>query len=53
MSCDLQNIFKYEPCHKCHDVTNLINQEMVLGVLNLKSDSRHGTFIQLMLFESG
>ena len=43
MSCDLNDIFKYAPCHKCHDVTNLVNQGMVLGFLYLKSGSKHET----------
>ena len=43
MSCDLKDIFKYVPCHKCHDVTNLVNQGIVLGFLYLKSGSKHET----------
>ena len=43
MSCDLNDIFKYAPCHKCHEVTNLVNQRMVLGFLYLKSGCKHET----------
>ena len=43
MSCDLKDIFKYAPCHKCHNVTNLVNQRMVLGFLYLKSGNKRET----------
>ena len=43
VSCDLKDVFKYAPCHKCHDLTILVNQEIVQGFLYLKSGSKHDT----------
>ena len=41
--CDLKDIFKIAPCRKCHDVTNLVNQRIVLEFLYLKSGSKYET----------
>ena len=43
MSCHLKDISNYTHCHKCHNVTNLVNQGMVLGFLYLKSGNKHET----------
>ena len=52
MNCDLKDIFKYVPCHKYHDVTNLVNQGMVLGFLYLKSGSKHETCFYNYTFQT-